>query len=351
LIQAIQKTTQVPRSVKNQLLQLQNKIAGLHHFKNTYELDLPQAEFLQHGFQSRWGWLISYGPIVRQTQLPHELFFYVTSFLAPKNLGQQQLEDLLVKVHRNAVLEQLNRYLNRSMVVNLWKTGTLYPVHYQRAQSLSKAMQQQQRLNQLGQLIFQQHQLFQAVNQPNVDGQTPLIMAVEQKNHEQAEQLLIQGAHPDQPEQKNQTTPLMNAVAQHDDDMIQLLLNYDARTDIQDNHGNNAYHWAIWHQADTQITKALDNTSTQSRPKPHETPLAQYNKDSFYTIINGAQWRLDNNLIPSKPGSMTNQGRQGSALQQQSLFSTEGNSNQIRHGHQAEFEMSNSGLNTNNNDR
>lgn len=205
-------------------------------------------------------------------------------------MNAKQIEDLLFKLQQNTLIGRLDSYL-KSGSFSFWG-GFKNPLHKKRAHSFQLAVKNTTHLDEMNRLVCKQHRLFSGLDQHDAQGETALIVAIKQGEYGPVEKLLKVGANPNQAELKTKRTPLAVAVLAQRPDLIQLLLEYHARIDLQDAYGDTPYHLAVKNKCHDDILDSLVAAPTRLEPCEHEKPLENYTRDAYYSTLNCTKGRL-----------------------------------------------------------
>jgi hypothetical protein len=283
--------------VKEKFPRIAQKIKNIHHFKNTYEVGMQQAQFLQMCPEIRALMIQCYAPFIngRCTKMPYalpkEIFLQIALFLAPAYMSFEGAEQLLFKLQQKTLINALNSY---AKPVGWFKQMfTRKPIHKERAQSVQDVIQKTANLGEMAALVCKQHSLFSVINKYNSAGETLLVIATSNKDITKVEDLLKAGANPDKPQLKNKRTPLSIAVLANREDLVKCLLQYHARTDLKDIDGNTPYHLAQNNGINAEIIHLLSSEPVAPKPGKHEKPLENDRQDTYYELLHRSRMRLD----------------------------------------------------------
>ncbi len=284
--------------VKEELPCIAKKIENIYHFKQTYGVGMPQAQFLQRCPEIRAFMIQCYAPLINNGRctkmpyaLPKEIFLLITLFLAPAYLSFEGVEELLFKLQQKTLINALNSYAIPAGWLGRWFARK--PVHEERAQSIQNAIQKTTSLDEMATLICKQHSMFSMIDKYNSAGETPLIIATLNKDITKVEDLLKAGANPDKPALRNKQTPLAIAVLANREDLIKCLLQYHARIDLEDIDGNTAYHLAQNNGSSAEIRHMLSAEPVAPELSKHEKPLENDTQDAYYSLLHRSIRRLD----------------------------------------------------------
>lgn len=109
-----------------------------------------------------------------------------------------------------------------------------------------------------------EHTTLSPLDQRDKNGETPLTLAVQNKNYQQAQSLLQNGADPDVVENRNGRTPLMLATLNDDRAMVELLIPYSPAAYIQDHEGQNIFHMLSAHDVGEKTKQSVYSIINQS---------------------------------------------------------------------------------------
>lgn len=312
---AIHNTQMIPLQVKSQLDNIEQKVQAVHAFQTRYQLDREQA-LLRQSHPQIMTWmlqcfaLLTLGQYInKQTVssneekfvqgriLPAELFYHITLFLAPADTTADQIQTMLFRLQQQFLLDNLQRYSHHStegmtLTSRFWPLPTEPEPHQQRAESLTGAIRQSQNRQQMSRLVQQQRRLFIGLDQTDAYGETLLTVATQRQNIAQVKRLLQRGAHPDVPNTRDKRTPLMIATLNNDEQLVDLLLSYQARTDLKDAQDNNVHHLAMYTDVDEAIIDKLQTVNPPASVSAHNRPLTDETRDEYYHILERFNKRL-----------------------------------------------------------
>ncbi|KAI0269321.1 hypothetical protein BC834DRAFT_820621 [Gloeopeniophorella convolvens] len=130
---------------------------------------------------------------------------------------------------------------------------------------------------------------------PNSGGEYPIHFAARQ-GHADICQLLVRYDGWDVPDKYNEWTPIFHAARFGHDACVRVLLDAGGRTDVTDEHGNNALHYAAWYGHQECVSSLLKSGVRAPRPRP-DPARSPSERSTGSTALRATEADID--LIPS----------------------------------------------------